>query len=84
MVADAIKDCTVHGETVLDAFCGSGTTIIAAEKVGRIGFGIELDPKYVDVAVLRWERVTGQQATHAVSGMTFVEVAEARAEGGRS
>jgi DNA modification methylase len=81
MVADAIRDCTAHGETVLDAFCGSGTTIIAAEKVGRVGFGIELDPKYVDVAVLRWERVTGQQATNAVSGLTFAEVAKTRAEG---
>jgi DNA modification methylase len=81
MVADAIRDCTAHGETVLDAFCGSGTTIIAAEKVGRVGFGIELDPKYVDVAVLRWERVTGQQATNAVSGLTFAEVAKTRADG---
>ena len=84
MVAGAIKDSTVHGETVLDAFCGSGTTIIAAEKVGRIGFGIELDPKYADVAVLRWERVTGRQATHAVSGLTFAEVAKARAVGALS
>lgn len=84
MVADAIKDCTAHGETVLDAFCGSGTTIIAAEKVGRVGFGIELDPKYVDVAVLRWQRLTGRQATHAAAGLAFAEIANARAEGERS
>ena len=73
MVADAIKDCTGHGETVLDAFCGSGTTIIAAEKVGRKAFGIELDPLYVDVAIRRWEKVTKKRAVNSETGLTFAE-----------
>ena len=75
LVADAIKDCTGHGETVLDAFCGSGTTIIAADKVGRKAFGIELDPLYVyvDVAIRRWEKVTKKHAVNAATGRTFAE-----------
>ncbi|WP_457939290.1 DNA methyltransferase [Mesorhizobium sp. 10J20-29] len=73
MVADAIKDCTGHGETVLDAFCGSGTTIIAAEKVGRKAYGIELDPLYVDVSIRRWEKLTKRRAVHAETGLTFAE-----------
>jgi DNA modification methylase len=73
MFADAIKDCTPHGESVLDAFCGSGTTIIAAEKVGRAGYGIELDPLYVDVAIRRWEKLTKRHAVHFATGKTFAE-----------
>jgi DNA modification methylase len=73
MVADAIKDCTGHGETVLDAFCGSGTTIIAAEKAGRIAYAIELDPLYVDVAIRRWEKLTKKRAINSASGLTFAE-----------
>ena len=73
MVGDAIKDCTAHGDIVLDAFCGSGTTIVASEKVGRIGYGIELDPKYVDVSIRRWEKLTKCQAVLAATGQTFAE-----------
>jgi DNA modification methylase len=50
---------------VLDPFGGSGTTLIAAEKTGRIGWLLELDPKYVDVIVKRWEAFTGRKATRA-------------------
>jgi DNA methylase len=50
MVADAILDCTKRGDIVLDAFLGSGTTLMAAERVGRVCYGIELEPRYVDVA----------------------------------
>lgn len=74
LVADAIKDCTRIGEAVLDCFCGSGTTLIAAEKVRRRGFGIELEPAYVDLAVRRWQDLTGQQAVLADTGQTFAEV----------
>ncbi|PNG24178.1 site-specific DNA-methyltransferase, partial [Methylocella silvestris] len=70
MVADAILDATQRGDIILDPFCGSGTTILAAERVGRRGFGIELDPLYIDLAISRWERMTKQAAIHA-NGKTF-------------
>jgi DNA modification methylase len=75
LVADAILDCTARGEIVLDAFLGSGTTLMAAERVGRVCYGIEIDPLYVDVAVRRWQKLTGEKATHALSGEKFDEVA---------
>lgn len=73
MIADAIKDCSTRGGIVLDAFGGSGTTLIAAEQTGRRGRAIELDPRYVDVAVQRWEKLTGKTAHLSRSGMTFAE-----------
>lgn len=79
LVADAILDASERGEIVLDPFLGSGTTIIAAEKTGRRGYGIELDPRYVDTAVRRWQRLTGQQAVHADIGESFDVVAQLRA-----
>ncbi len=81
LVADAILDCTARGEAVLDQFAGSGTTILAAEKVGRVGFGIECDPRYVDVAVQRWLRWTKLEAILVDDGRTFDQVAEERAGG---
>ena len=71
MVADAIVDCTGRGEIVLDPFLGSGTTLIAAERVGRVCYGIELDPTYVDLAVRRWQAYTGSFALHAESKVPF-------------
>jgi DNA modification methylase len=62
MVADAICDVTRQGELVLDIFLGSGTSLIAAERVGRRFRGIDIDPAYVDVAVERWEALTGREA----------------------
>lgn len=59
MVADAIKDVTRRNEVVLDAFLGSGTTLIAAERVGRRFRGTEIDPVYIEVAIQRWEAMTG-------------------------
>ncbi|ODT15638.1 MAG: DNA methylase N-4 [Kaistia sp. SCN 65-12] len=79
LVADAIKDCTGLGDSVLDCFCGSGTTLIAAEKTRRIGYGIEVDPVYVDVTVRRWEALTGKQAIHAQTGQSFAAVQAERA-----
>jgi DNA modification methylase len=75
MVADAILDCSARGEVVLDAFLGSGTTLMAAERVGRICYGIEVDPVYVDVAIRRWQNSTGEAAVHAQTGKRFNEVA---------
>lgn len=71
LVADAILDASERGSIVLDAFLGSGTTIIAAEKTGRFGHGIELDPKYVDTSIRRWQRLTGGKAIHGSTGETF-------------
>jgi DNA modification methylase len=78
MVADAIKDCSKRGSVVLDPFCGSGTILIATEKTGRRARAIELDPKYVDVAIRRWEQYTGKIARLAPLGETLDEVSEAR------
>jgi DNA modification methylase len=74
MIADAMKDCTRRNEIVLDTFCGSGTTILAAERVGRRGYGLEIDPRYVDVAVRRWQAFSGRDALHVASGLTFEEI----------
>lgn len=63
LVGDAIKDVTRRGEVVLDAFLGSGTTLIAAEREGRRFRGVEIDPGYVDVAIERWTAMTGATAT---------------------
>ncbi len=70
MVADAILDATQRNDIVLDPFCGSGTTILAAERAGRRGYGIELDPLYVDLVILRWQKMSKRDAVHA-SGKTF-------------
>lgn len=78
LVADALLDCTGRGDGVLDQFAGSGTTILAAEKVGRIGFGVEYEPGYVDVAVKRWQRSTKLEATLAGDGRSFEEIGAAR------
>jgi DNA modification methylase len=75
LVADALLDCSARGDAVLDAFLGSGSTLIAAERTGRVCHGIELDPIYVDTAVRRWQRYTGDQAIHAGTGKRFDEIA---------
>jgi len=59
LVADAIMDCSARGDIVLDPFLGSGSTLIAAERVGRVCCGIEFEPLYVDTAIRRWQRFTG-------------------------
>lgn len=66
---------TKGGDVVLDSFGGSGTTLIAAEKNGRVARLMELDPKYCDVIVKRWQDFTGQQAIHEATGRTFDEMA---------
>jgi DNA modification methylase len=75
MVADAILDSTARNEIVLDPFLGSGTTVMAAERAGRVCYGIEIDPAYVDVAIRRWQSFTGERAVHAVTGKSFDQIA---------
>jgi DNA modification methylase len=79
LVADAMRDCSRRGDIVLDPFMGSGTTILAAERVGRRGYGLELDPRYVDAAIRRWQRFARRDAIHKHTGKTFDDVAAARA-----
>jgi DNA modification methylase len=83
LIADAIKDCSRRNEIVLDPFGGSGSTIIAAERTGRVARAIELEPRYVDVSIRRWQKLTRQDAVHAESGRTFAEITADRVEGGR-
>jgi len=78
LCVDAILDVTQRGDTVLDIFLGSGTTLIAAEKTGRACCGIEIEPRFVDVAIRRWERLTGQEAVLAETGETFAQMNEIR------
>ena len=61
------------GDIVLDPFLGSGTTLMAAERVGRICYGMELDPLYTDTIIRRWQKWTGEKAIHPASGKTFDE-----------
>jgi hypothetical protein len=68
-----------RGEIVLGPFGGSGTTLIAAEKTGRLARLIEFDPAYCDTILHRFERVTSKQATSAASGASFEEIAQERA-----
>jgi site-specific DNA-methyltransferase (adenine-specific) len=67
---------TKGGDLVLDSFGGSGTTLIAAEKNGRVARLMELDPKYCDVIVKRWQDFTGKKATLEATGQTFDQVCE--------
>jgi DNA modification methylase len=80
LVADAILDCTARGKIVLDSFLGSGTTVIAAERTGRRCYGLEIDPRYIDTIVRRWQAYTGEHARHASNGRTFNELEAERAE----
>ena len=71
LIADALLDSTARSQIVLDPFLGSGTTIIAAERTGRICYGLELDPQYVDIIVRRWQAFTGKEGLHDRSGKSF-------------
>ena len=66
------------GQAVYEPFSGSGTTLIAAETSGRVCHAIELSPAYVDVAVLRWQAFTGQQAVLEAEGATYAEMTTCR------
>ena len=74
MVTDAIMDVTNRGDVVLDSFLGSGTTLLACERVGRVCRGIEIEPKYIDVAILRWQKLTGKNAVNVGLERTYNEL----------
>lgn len=78
LVADAIRDCSRRNDLILDPFAGSGTTILAARRTGRVAAAMEIDPAYVDVAIQRWEKVTNTPATLVGSAKTFAGVRVAR------
>ncbi|WP_347265247.1 site-specific DNA-methyltransferase [Nitrobacter sp.] len=81
LVADAIKDCTRRNDIVLDSFMGSGTTLLAAERVGRRVYGIEIDPLYVDTAIRRWIATYKSDVILEGTNHTFDEVAANRLGG---
>jgi len=74
LISDAIMDCSSRGDIVLDNFLGSGSTLIAAEGAGRLCYGMEIDPLYIDISIRRWQKQTGKIAIHAESGLSFSEV----------
>jgi hypothetical protein len=78
LVAEAIKDCSRRGEIVLDLFGGSGTTLVAAQRTGRLARLIEFDRAYCDTILQRFEAITGKPAVHAASGRSFEEMAQER------
>lgn len=84
LIMDAIKDCTRRRDLVLDPFCGSGTTLIAAERTGRITRCMELEPRYVDVAIRRWQTLTGHDVVLESSNETFAAVAARRSRNGEA
>jgi DNA modification methylase len=81
LVADALMDCSGRNDIVLDSFLGSGTTLIAAERTGRICHGIEIDPGYIDTAIRRWQTFTGKTAVHGISRRSFAELEQEAANG---
>ena len=80
LVADAILDCSKRGGLVLDAFAGSGTSLIAAEKTGRRGYGIEIDPYYVDTIIRRFDEMYGLKAVHTESKLDFERLTNERSK----
>jgi DNA modification methylase len=73
-----IMNHTRRGDVVWEPFLGSGTTLAAAESIGRICCGLEIEPRFVDQVVMRWEKLTGDQATLDGDGRTFDEIKASR------
>jgi DNA modification methylase len=82
LVADAILDCSARGEIVLDGFLGAGSTLLAAERVGRICCGVEIESRYVDLAIRRWQQMTGEKAYLEATGEAFDDLADKEARRG--
>lgn len=81
LIEKALRNSSRKGDVVLDVFGGSGSTLIACERRGRAARLVELDPRYVDVIVRRWQEFTGQTAILEESGQTFTEVERTRRDG---
>ena len=75
LVADALLDCSSRGDIVLDSFLGAGSTLLAAERIGRVCHGMEIEGRYVDLAIRRWQKLTGEHAHHAETGVFFDHLA---------
>lgn len=83
MIKDAILDASNRGGIILDTFLGSGSTLIAAEKSGRICYGAELEPRYIDTAIRRYESLgKGHSAIHLSTGKTYQELLLEKKRGG--
>jgi DNA modification methylase len=80
LVADAVLDCSKRGGIILDVFAGTGTTLIAAEKTGRRGYGIEIDSHYTDIVIRRFDEVYGLKAVHAESKLDFERLTNERSK----
>ena len=78
LIADAILDCSKRGAIVLDAFAGSGSTLLAAERTGRKGYGLEIEPHYIDTIIKRFDSHYGVKAVHTQSSMSFEAIGAAR------
>jgi len=78
LIADLMRDCSRRNDVVLDPFVGSGTVFVAAERTGRIAYGMEIDPLYVDLAVQRWQTTTGQEVAHGATNLTFAQMKDRR------
>jgi DNA modification methylase len=77
-MVDIVSNYSKHNNVVLDVFGGSGSTLIACEKTNRNAYMMELDPKYCDVIVKRWQNFTGKTATLESDGLTFTEVTDGK------
>jgi len=78
LIEDMLLDVTERDDVVLDPFVGSGVSILAAENTGRRCAGIEIDPTYVERAIRRWEKHTGELAIHLETNLTLDELADQR------
>ena len=82
LVADAIMDVSHRGDIVLDCFGGSGTTLLAAEKTGRRGYLMDIEPRYVDGSIERYRKFTGKSAVLEATGLTLEQIKAERTGGG--
>jgi DNA modification methylase len=74
LIEKALNNSSKSGDIIIDVFGGSGSTMIACEKIGRESRLMELDPKYCDVIIKRWQEFTGKIAVHADTNIPFAEV----------